>query len=93
MVAAVVTSIALAVAFPLAAALAPQAVGVIAYACAYWLLGSFVILAANVTKLRGGSRDAARRDYLLFASSTLALVTVGLAVYWHLSSNILYSNP
>jgi len=93
MIAAVVASIAFAVAFPLAAALAPRTFWVLAYTCAYWLLGSFVILAANVTKLRGGSGDAARRDYLLLASSTLALVAEGIAVYRYSSSNILSSNP
>jgi len=88
----VVANIALIVAFPVSEVLSPGILGVLAYTCAYWLLASVIILAVNAQKVRGAGGKATRRDYLLFAFSTLALVVVGTAAYLY-STSFLYSVP
>jgi len=92
MVAAVVANLGLSVGLPVAGAISPTAFGILVFTYAYWFLASTIILAVNAAQVRGRGSTTARRDYLLLAASSLALLAVGIAVCLS-STRILYSIP
>ena len=92
MVAAVAANLGLGIGLPVSGAISPTVLGILFFTYAYWLLASTIILAVNASRVPGKGGTTARRDYLLFASSTLALFAVGIAVYLS-SRRIMYLAP